>query len=90
LAVGVRLYALALEQHLAEFGFELANQASGMRIRNVFVVPAPATRIFPVRFLILSPLAHLLSPGPTLEPHAFHAQLLKAGLDGREFGSGAL
>jgi hypothetical protein len=41
---------------------------------------------FPIRFLILS-LAHLLGPGARAS--RFHTQLLKVGLDGREFDLGA-
>ncbi|KAI0281887.1 hypothetical protein BC826DRAFT_1111118 [Russula brevipes] len=53
---------------------ELADQASGIHSQ----------------FASSSSLAHLLGPGPTLKPYTFHAQLLKAGLDGHEISSGAL
>jgi hypothetical protein len=89
LPVGVGLYALALEEYLAKLGLELANQAA-QGIQTIFVPPSTA-RTFPVLFLpFLLLFTLLLGAGTTLELFAFRAQLLEAGLDGRELGSGTL
>jgi hypothetical protein len=70
---------------------ELANQASGVRIRNIFVFPPPVTQTSPsLQFASSSSPSPASSPGTTLEPYTLRVQLFKAGLDGWEFSSGAL
>jgi hypothetical protein len=89
LCVGVGFYSLALKKYLAKPGLEFANQAA-WRIRTVFVPPS-MNQTFTVFFLSsLFLFTSLLGTRPTLESLAFGAQLLKAGLDGCELGSGSL